>query len=295
MKSGFITLVGAPNAGKSTLLNALLGTKIAIVSPKAQTTRTRTLGVLTEEQYQMVFIDTPGIFSGKRRLDRAMVSNAWESTRDVDAIILLVDASVRTSDDTKAIVEKIKSRNQLVILALNKIDEVPPAELLPMIEDYDRHGAFSDIVMISARQGDGLDELKTLLKSKLPLHPFYYDPDHLTDTPQRLLAAEITREQFYFQLNQELPYAAMVEHESFEEFQNGDLKISQSIVVGRESQKAIILGKGGIKIKTIRENAQREMKKVFGQKVHLFLNVKVKEQWDEQKSFYKEWGLEHNS
>ena len=295
MKSGFITIVGAPNAGKSTLMNALLGTKIAIVSPKAQTTRTRTLGVLTEEQYQMVFIDTPGIFSGKRRLDRAMVNNAWESAKDVDVVILLVDASVRQSDDTRAIVEKLQSRKQFVILALNKVDDVAPADLLPMIDDYRKDDIFSEIVMISARTGEGLDDFKKLLKSKLPLHPFYYDPDHLTDTPQRLLAAEITREQLYFQLNQELPYAATVETESFEEFGNGDLKINQSIVVSREGHKGIILGKGGEKIKAIREAAQKEMKKVLGQKTHLFLNVKVKDNWDEQRSYYKEWGLDPNS
>lgn len=297
MRTGYIAIIGAPNAGKSTLMNKLLGTKISIVSPKAQTTRMKMLGVLTEEQYQMIFVDTPGVFTGtKRRLDRAMVANAFDSAKDADVIVLLVDAEYqKISDDTQSIIEKLKSKKQKIILALNKIDAIDRQQLLPLTELYNATGVFSDVVMVSALKGDGLDQLKKLIKGNLPIHPFLYPPDYLTETPERLIAAEITREQLYMQLSQELPYATMVDPESFEEFKNGDVKISQSVIVARDSQKSIVLGNGGARVKSIREAAQKEMSRVLGRKVHLFLNVKVRENWDDTKENFRTWGLEYNS
>ena len=297
MRTGYIAIIGAPNAGKSTLMNRVLGTKLSIVSPKAQTTRMKTLGVLTEEQYQMIFVDTPGVFTGtKRRLDRAMVANAFDSAKDADVIILLVDAEYgKISDDTQSIIDKLKSKKQKIVLALNKIDAIDRQTLLPLTQLYNDTGVFSDIVMISALKGDGIDQLKKLIKDNLPLSHFLYPPDFLTDSSEKLLAAEITREQLYMQLSQELPYSTMVDPESFEEFKNGDVKIAQSIVVARDSQKSIVLGNGGARIKSIREAAQKEMMRVLDRKVHLFLNVKVRENWDDTKENFRSWGLEWNS
>jgi GTP-binding protein Era len=290
--AGFIAILGAPNAGKSTLLNRLVGQKISIVSPKPQTTRMRVLGVLTESQTQIVFIDTPGIFSPKRRLDRAMVNAAWQSLDGVDAIVLLVDAGERESDKTDAIIEALREKKQQVILVLNKIDAIAVQNLLPLTAKLNESGIITDTFMISALKGDGMDDLKNHLKTRMKKSPWFFPEDQLSDLSSSLLAAEATREQLYRQLQQELPYAATVVPESWESKKDGSAVIRQSIVVARESHKPIMLGKGGARIKSIGEASRRDITAMLGHKVHLFLEVKVDEKWQERPEFYRMAGLE---
>ncbi|MFA4994155.1 MAG: GTPase Era [Bdellovibrionales bacterium] len=292
-RAGFVAILGAPNAGKSTLLNRLVGQKVSIVSPKAQTTRIRTLGIMTEGAIQISFIDTPGIFAPKNRLDRAMVQAAWNSMGDADAIVLIVDAAARKENEKiAAIIEELKKRKKSVILALNKVDAVEPAKLLPQAAAMNDTGIFSDIFMVSALTGDGVDDLKRHLIELMPESPFYYGEDQVSDLPSQILAAEITREQLFFQLQQELPYAAAVLPESLEEKRDGSVIIRQTIVVSRENQRPIVLGKGGARIKAIGEKARTEIAKIFERKVHLFLEVKVDEKWQEHPAFYQAFGLE---
>ncbi|MDE2029331.1 MAG: GTPase Era [Alphaproteobacteria bacterium] len=290
--AGFVALIGAPNAGKSTLLNQLIGQKISIVSPKAQTTRIRTLGILSEGDTQISFIDTPGIFAPKRRLDRAMVQAAWNSIDDADAAVLLIDASKRLDEKTESILDELKARKQPLILALNKVDAIDPARLLPLAAKLNDTGIFSDIFMISALKGDGVEDLKKHLQKKMPESPWFFDADQISDLPAQILAAEMTREQLYRQLQQELPYGAAVLPESLEEKRDGSAVIRQTIVVARDNHRAIVLGKGGARIKSIGESARADLARLFDRKIHLFLNVKTDEKWQDRPDFYRAFGLD---
>ncbi len=294
-RAGFVAILGAPNAGKSTLLNRLVGQKISITSPKPQTTRMRVLGLLTEGDTQIAFIDTPGIFAPKRRLDRAMVHAAWQSLDDADAIVFLVDAGAKQPDDkTDAIVKALQEKKKSVILAFNKVDAIKLEKLLPLTAKLNESGIVSDTFMISARTGDGVEDLTKHLKKLMKKSPWFFDEDQMSDLPSQLLAAEATREQLYLQLQQELPYAATVAPESWENKKDGSAVIRQTIVIARASHKPIVLGKGGARIKKIGEAARREISAMLGIKVHLFLEVKVDEKWQDRPEFYKMVGLEFN-
>lgn len=292
-RCGFVALVGAPNAGKSTLLNAMIGAKISIVSNKVQTTRTRVLGITIEGDSQLIFVDTPGIFKPRRRLDRAMVAAAWAGAEDADIVGLLYDVSRRgIDDDTRTIIARLKSEGRKAILILNKIDLVKRDTLLALIETFNQDGIFTDIFMLSASTGDGVQHLKEFLSARMPEGPWHYPEDQLSDMPMRLLAAEITREKLFRQLHQELPYSATVETEVWEEFDNGSVKISQVIFVQRDSQKAIVLGKGGTRIKALGLAARTELEEMLERKVHLLLFVKVREGWIDDPERYQAWGLD---
>ena len=290
-RCGFVALLGAPNVGKSTLLNRVVGSKVSIVTPKVQTTRTRILGIAIRGETQIVFMDTPGIFAPRRRLDRAMVAAAWGGAREADIVLVLVDAAKGFCDDTRRIVEGLKESERKAVLVLNKIDLVRRDSLLALAADLNAEGVFADTFMISAVTGDGVDDLVSYLCARLPEGPWLYPEDQLSDIPKFLLAAEITREQVYLQLRQELPYAATVETETWTPFEDGSARIDQIIYVARESQKPIVLGKGGQRIKAIGAAARAEMERIFGHRVHLFLRVKV-EAWEERRERYKALGLE---
>lgn len=296
-RCGFIALVGAPNAGKSTLLNALTGVKVSIVSPKVQTTRARVLGITIEGSAQLVFVDTPGVFQPKRRLDRAMVAAAWQGADESDRVAVLFDASRRKGidEDTKRIVDRLKQEGRRALLVLNKIDLIPRDRLLGLAAEFSAEGIFDEIFMVSALTGDGLDRLRRYLADWAPEGPWHYPDDHITDMPMRLLAAEITREKLFLQLHQELPYAATVETEVWEQFDDGSVKISQVIFVRKDSQKAIVLGKGGTRIRAIGESARRELEEFMEQRIHLKLFVKVREDWEEDPERYAPWGLDHKA
>ncbi len=294
-KSGFIAIVGAPNVGKSTLLNRFVGAKVSIVSPKVQTTRSRVLGICIEDNAQVIFIDTPGIFSPRRRLDRAMVAAAWSGAGDADEILFLVDASRRICPDTSEILDKLKNTDRQVYLAINKVDLVKKEELLSLIDELTRRATFTEIFMVSAETGDGADELLRVLSKKLPDGPWLFPEDQISDMPQRLLAAEITREKIFLQLRQELPYAATVETEKWEVRDDGSVKIDQTIFVERPTQKAIVLGKGGARIKALGEASRRELEKMLDTRIHLFLFVKVREKWGDDPERYRDWGLDFNA
>jgi GTP-binding protein Era len=294
-RCGFVALVGAPNAGKSTLLNQLIGAKVSIVSPKVQTTRTRILGIVVEGAAQLVFIDTPGIFAPRRRLERAMVAAAWAGTGDADAIVLLVDAARGVDDDTRRIIDGLKSAGRRAVLALDKIDLVEPPRLLPLADTLRRERLFDAVFMISGLTGDGVPDLKRHLAAAVPEGPWLYPEDQLTDLPQRLVAAEVTREQIFLQLHHELPYAAFVETDTWEERADGSLRVAQTIHIQRASQKAIVLGKGGRQIKEIGARARTELERLQGRKVHLFLFVRVSENWTEDRERYRDMGLEFES
>jgi GTP-binding protein Era len=295
-RCGFVALIGAPNAGKSTLLNTLVGTKVAIVSPKVQTTRSRVLGILTEGQAQIVFVDTPGIFKPRRRLDRAMVAAAWAGAAEGDLVLLLVDASLKgVREETRGIVEKLAETKRQAILILNKTDAVRPEVLLALAADLNASGVFSDTFMISALTGDGVDDLRRHLAAHLPEGPWLFPDDQVSDMPMRLLAAEITREKLFLRLQQELPYAVAVETESWEEQPDGSVRISQIIYVQREGQKAIVLGRGGQMIKAVGTAARLELEEITEQRVHLSLFVKVRENWLDDPARYAIWGLDYNA
>jgi GTP-binding protein Era len=299
MRCGFAAVIGAPNAGKSTLVNALVGSKVAIVTPKVQTTRMNVRGVAIRGEAQIVLVDTPGIFKPRRRLDRAMVAAAWTGAADADAVVLLVDAPDRAGNqqghaarDSEAIIEGLKAANRKAALALNKIDAMKREELLPLAEKLNAAGVFEQVFMISALKGDGLNDLAEWCAGKMPEGPWLYPADQSADIPSRLLAAEITREKIYLRLHDELPYASAVETEKWEERKDGSVKIDQIVYVQRDGQKAIVLGKGGATIKKIGELARKEMEEVFARRVHLFLFVKVSEDWAETRAHYREMGLE---
>jgi len=293
-RCGFIAIVGAPNAGKSTLVNRLVGTKVSIVSPKVQTTRARVLGIamIDELAAQVIFIDTPGIFAPKRRLERAMVHAAWSGASDADLVTLVVDAERGLNDDVRLIVEKLKEGNRRAILALNKIDLVKRDTLLALTAELDAFGIFDKVFMISAEKGDGTADLLRYYGSLLPEGPWHFPEDQVSDMPMRLLAAEITREQIFRQLHQELPYSTAVETEQWEEREDGSVRIDQTVYVQREGQKAIVLGKQGRQIKTIGAFARTELEEILERRVHLFLHVKVRENWLEQRQHYQDMGLE---
>jgi GTP-binding protein Era len=291
-RCGHVALVGSPNAGKSTLLNLLVGSKLSIVTPKVQTTRSRVLGIAIRGDAQLIFIDTPGIFAPKRRLDRAMVAAAWAGASDADIVVALVDAARGFDDDTQRILARLKDAKRRTVLALNKIDLMKRDLLLPLADTLAKACDFERIFMISSTKGDGTDDLADYLAQAVPEGPWLFPEDQLTDLPQRLLAAEITREQLYLQLHQELPYAATVETESWEDRPDGSVKITQTIHVQRDSQKAIVLGKGGAQVKQIGSRARLELERVLDRRVHLFLFVRVSEDWAEDRAHYQAIGLD---
>ncbi len=294
-RCGFIAVLGAPNVGKSTLINHVVGTKVSIVSPKVQTTRTRVLGIHLEGPAQIVFIDTPGIFEPRRRLDRAMVAAAWGGADGADIILLLVDAERGIDKNTRGIMEKLRTSGRKGLLAVNKVDLVRKSDLLKLVSDLNETELFSDTFMISAINGDGVDDLVQNLASRVPQGPWMFPEDQISDMPQRLLAAEITREQLYLQLHQELPYSTTVETETWEQRDNGSIHIRQVIFVQRESQRAIILGKGGQRIRSLGAAARAELKEILDCKVHLFLFVKVRASWGDDPERYRDWGLDFNA
>ncbi|MCR6632220.1 MAG: GTPase Era [Magnetospirillum sp.] len=291
-RCGYVAIVGAPNAGKSTLVNALVGTKVSIVSPKVQTTRFRVLGILMAGPAQVILVDTPGIFQPRRRLDRAMVAAAWNGAADADLVCLLVDASRGCDDDTRAIVDKLKEAKRQAVLVLNKVDAVKKEKLLALAAQLHAEGLFTDVFMISALKGDGLEPLSTLFTERVPQGPWMFPEDEVSDLPQRMLAAEITREKAFLKLHEELPYALTVETEQWEEREDGSARIDQTIYIQRESQKAIVVGKGGHQIKAIGAAAREELEALLERRVHLFLHVKVKEDWQERRAHYSEMGLD---
>jgi len=299
-RCGFAAVIGAPNAGKSTLVNALVGSKVSIVTPKVQTTRMRVRGVAIRGATQIVFVDTPGIFKPRRRLDRAMVNAAWAGAGEADAIILIVDAPAIAANpdglgarDTDAIIEGLSKAGGKAGLILNKVDAISHAVLLPLAEKLNNQGAFEQTFMVSALTGDRVEDVATWAANKMPPGPWLYPADQAADIPMRLLAAEITREKLYLRLHDELPYATMVETEKWEERKDGSVKIDQVVYVHRESQKPIVLGKGGRSVKTIGELARKEMEELFDRRVHLFLFVKVRENWAEAREHYAAIGLEY--
>jgi len=292
-RCGFVAVIGAPNAGKSTLVNALVGAKVAIVSHKVQTTRTRITGIGMEGATQLVFLDTPGIFSPKRRLDRAMVSAAWKGADDAEQVVLMIDAKKGVTEDVEAIIDSLKAAKRQVILAINKIDLVKRESLLKLASDLHETGVFTDVFMISAMNGSGVADLKKHLASLAPVGPYMYPEDQIADVTMRILAAEITREKIYLRLHDELPYATTVETEKWEERKDGSVKIDQLIHVERDSQKGIVIGKGGAMLKLLGQMAREDMEENFGRKVHLFLHVRVTERWADDRTVYKDMGLDY--
>lgn len=289
---GVVAVIGAPNAGKSTLVNQLVGQKVAITSAKAQTTRARMLGIALLDQTQMILVDTPGIFTPRRRLDRAMVSAAWESTSEADAVLLIVDPIKQRRHELLPLIEALAKRPERKILVLNKVDKAKKEPLLALAEELAGEVEFDEIFFVSALTGDGVAEMKKALAKLMPKGEWHYPEDQVSDASERLLAAEITREQLYAQLHEELPYDAAVRPESYEMRKDGSVEVRQQIVIAKSSQKPIILGKQGSKIKAIGEAARKELAEILGVKVHLFLHVKVSENWDEDKEVYEEIGLD---
>jgi GTPase len=291
-RCGFIALIGAPNAGKSTLINALVGSKVAIVTPKVQTTRTLLRGIAMEGSAQLVFLDTPGIFAPRRRLDRAMVTTAWSGAHDADIVAVLIDAKSGLNDDAEGLLKKLEEVRQPKVLILNKVDLVEKAKLLAMAQAANEAAKFETTFMISATKGDGVADVRQWLATHVPQGPWHYPEDEVSDAPVRQLASEITREKLYLKLHQELPYQSTVETESWTERKDGSVRIEQTIYVERDSQKKIVLGKGGQSIKAIGEAARRELTDILEKKVHLFLFVKVREGWGDDPERYRQMGLE---
>ena len=288
-RAGFVAVIGAPNAGKSTLVNALVGQKVAIVSPKAQTTRARLMGIAIADTAQILLVDTPGIFEPRRRLDRAMVAAAWTGAQDADLVLLVIDASVKVRDE---LLDGLDKRGQPLWLALNKIDLVKKEQLLGLAARLTERLNPDKVFMISAAEGDGVPDLKQALADSMPQGPWLYPDDEVSDATDRMIAAELTREKIVNQLHQELPYATAVEIETWEDRPDGSTSIRQQILVERDSQKAIVIGKGGQRLKAIGAAARAEIAQHLGRPVHLFLHVKVNPRWDEDRSLYREMGLE---
>ena len=291
-RCGFIALIGAPNAGKSTLINALVGSKVSIVSHKVQTTRMLVRGIAIEGTAQLIFVDTPGIFAPKRRLDRAMVTTAWSGAHDADLTVLLIDARKGIDDENRAIIDKMQEVSGKKVLLLNKIDLVEKESLLALAKAANERISFAATFMVSALNGHGVADLKTWLAGQVQTGPWHYPPDQISDAPMRQLAAEITREKLFERLHQELPYQSTVETESWKELKDGSIRIEQTIYVERESQRKIVLGKGGQTIKAIGADARKDIAEAAETPVHLFLFVKVREGWGDDPERYREMGLE---
>jgi GTP-binding protein Era len=303
-RAGFCAIIGAPNAGKSTLTNRLVGAKVTIVTQKVQTTRFPVRGVAIEGDAQIVLVDTPGIFQPRRRLDRAMVRAAWGGAEDADAVVHLVDAAAELGDkpadrkaqaDVESIVEGLKAAGRKVILALNKIDAVKRDQLLGLSQKLFDTGVYDEVFMISATSGSGVEDLKKRLAALMPENAWFYPEDQTADLPARLLAAEITREKLYLRLHEELPYSATVETTKFEERDDGSARIEQVIYVERESQRPIVLGKGGQTVKWIGQKAREELSAILDRPVHLFLHVQVDEKWADKREFYGPMGLDYDA
>ena len=296
-RCGLVAVIGAPNAGKSTLVNQLVGQKVAITSAKAQTTRARMMGIALGESAdgaatQMILVDTPGIFAPRRRLDRAMVSAAWEGAEAADAILLLVDPVKQRRHELEPLLEALAQRPERKILVLNKVDVAKKEPLLALAQELTGKGDFAEVFFVSALTGDGVPELKVALAGSMPQADWMYPEDQVSDASERLLAAEITREQLYRQLHEELPYDSAVRPELYRSRPDGSLEIHQQIVVTRDNQRAIVLGKGGSRIKAIGEAARKELCELLGIRVHLFLHVKVEENWSENREVFEEMGLD---
>ena len=291
-KCGFVALIGAPNAGKSTLLNRMVGGKVAIVTHKVQTTRARLRGITVEGASQIIFVDTPGIFEPRRKLDEAMVEAAWSGASDADVTVLLVDARAGASDEVTDILAKIGQLNRPAVLALNKTDVAERATLLELAATLNENASFAETFMISAETGDGVSDLKAFLASSMPQGPWLYPEDQMADVPLRQMAAEITREKVFLRLHEELPYASTVETEQWKELRDGSVRIEQVLFVERESQRKIALGKGGQTIKAIGKAAREELQELLDRKVHLFVFVKVREKWGQDPERFEQIGLD---
>jgi GTP-binding protein Era len=295
-RSGFVSLLGAPNAGKSTLVNKLVGTKVSIVTHKVQTTRALVRGIAIEDRTQIVFVDTPGVFAPKRRLDRAMVKTAWTGARDADVVLAIIDVERGLTEEVEAILERLKESPLPVVLLLNKVDLIQRDKLLGLTKDITERGiAFEKVFMISALKGSGCPDLMAWLAQRLPAGPWYYPEDQITDLPIRQLAAEITREKLFLRLHQELPYASHVETELWQKREDGSIRIEQTIFVERESQKKIVIGHKGETIKAIGQSARREISEAAEETCHLFLFVKVRQNWGDDPERYREMGLDFSS
>lgn len=291
-RCGFIALIGAPNAGKSTLMNRMIGAKVSIVTPKAQTTRSRVTGVVTEGDAQLVFIDVPGVFRAKQRFEKAMVQCAWAGADEADVTLFMFDSKRQPNEETEEALERLSGRKKPLYLVLNKVDTLSDKKaLLPLIAWFQARAEFTEIFMLSALRGDGVPELKENLAKSVPQGPWLYPEDQLTDLPKRLLTAEITREKCFLLLQQELPYSLMVETESYEERDDGSVKINQTIIVQNERQKMIVLGAKGAMLKSIGERARKEIERTFEERCHLFLFVKVRENWKDKPEHYAALGL----
>ncbi|WP_425505328.1 GTPase Era [Sphingomonas piscis] len=291
-RCGLVAVIGAPNAGKSTLVNALVGQKVAIVSPKAQTTRAKLMGIAIADEAQILLVDTPGIFQPRRRLDRAMVQAAWSGAEDADLILLVIDAAAKLGERVEAMLANIEDRPEPIILVLNKVDIAKKDDLLAYASRLSERLNPQHVFMVSATSGDGLVDLKATLAAAMPEGPWHFPEDQLSDATDRMVAAELTREQIYNQLHAELPYSTAIEIEKWEDRKDGSTVIHQQILIERDSQKAIVLGKGGARLKSIGAAAREAIAEHLGRKVHLFLHVKVNPRWDEDRSLYRDIGLE---
>jgi GTP-binding protein Era len=293
---GFVAILGAPNVGKSTLVNRMVGSKVSIVSPKVQTTRTRVLGIVMAGQAQIILIDTPGVFAPRRRLDRAMVAAAWGGAADADRIAFLIDASRGLDRDSRAVLDRLReTKSAPADAVINKVDLVNKTDLFALATELNETGLFENIFMISAEKGDGVDDLIAHFAKSVRPGPWMFPEDQLSDMPERLLAAEITREKLYLQLRKELPYAATVETEKWEEQDDGSARLEQTIYVERDSQKAIVLGAKGSRIKEIGAASRKELEEMLGRRIHLFLFVKVRENWSDDPERYRDWGLDYKA
>ena len=294
-RCGFVTLIGAPNAGKSTITNDFVGSKVSIVSPKAQTTRTTIKGIGIYQNTQIIFQDTPGIFKPKRRLDRSMVASAWGGAKDGDILVLVVDVKRGFDAETRAIIDELNKQQVKAVLVLNKIDMVAKNKLLPLAAELNEYGNFAETFMVSATTGENMDVFYQYLADNLPVSPWYYPEEQMSDMPLKLLAAEVVREKLFLMLQQEIPYALTVEPELWERRDDGSVKAEMTIYVEREGQKKIIIGQGGQMIKKIGEKARKELEDLLECRVHLFLFVKVRENWVEDPARYSDWGLKYNA
>lgn len=294
-RCGFVTLIGAPNAGKSTITNDFVGSKVSIVSPKAQTTRTTIKGIGIYQNTQIIFQDTPGIFKPKRRLDRSMVASAWSGAKDGDILVLVVDAKRGFDSETRAIIDELNKQSVKAVLVLNKIDMVAKNKLLPLSAELNEYGNFSETFMVSATTGENIDVFYQYLADNLPVSPWYYPEEQMSDMPLKLLAAEVVREKLFLMLQQEIPYALTVEPELWDRRDDGSVKAEMTIYVEREGQKKIVIGQSGQMIKKIGEKARKELEDLLECRVHLFLFVKVRENWVEDPARYSDWGLKYNA